>query len=178
MQKGRDGQQISTTGVFVERNDRHCVVYRGTRTALIAAGLAGPRHFPEGQRRFSWHFPKSGTNWGIRRRSGDVYCLTKLKDRHGTVDAEIAAFYRSAEDEARRDAKFQRFLDQVRRGAEHRAPGSAAPVSQSVAAVAAATGHTVPGQVAVRAAPTSSLETLAVATLVFGLTVYLWNRQA
>jgi hypothetical protein len=177
MQKGRDGQQISTTGVFVERNDRHCVVYRGTRTALIAAGLAGSRHFPEGQRRFSWHFPKSGTNWGIRRRGGDVYCLTKLKDRHGTVDAEIAAFYRSAEDRARRDAKFQRFLDQVRAGAEHRAPRPVAPLTQSVAAVAAA-GHAEPSRVAARAAPTSSLETLAVATLVFGLTVYLWTRQA
>ena len=55
MHKGRDGRQINTTGVRIERNDRHCVVYRGTRTALIDAGLAGPEHFPDVNRRLTWH---------------------------------------------------------------------------------------------------------------------------
>lgn len=177
MQKGRDGQQVSTSGIHIERNDRHCVVYRGTRAALVAAGLAGPDHFPEGRRRFSWHFPKSGTNWGISRRSGGVYCLTKLKDRDGAVDAEIAAFYRSARKEASRDSNFQRFLAQVQGGARRPLAGTGSPAALHCG-VAAPNGHAARERPPNRTSATGSLETLAVATLLFGLTVYLWNRQA
>lgn len=183
MHKGRDEHRLAATaGVRVERNDRHCVVYRGTRAALIAAGLARPGHFPEAQRRFSWHFPKSGVNWGVRRKSGEVYCLTKLKDPQGIVDAELTAFYRCAEGAARRDTRFQLFLQQTACAAKaadslparevgdaaHRALTPALPRPAGRPARAARSGAP---------ANASSLETLAFATLLVGLTVYLWTRQ-
>jgi len=181
MHKGRDEHRFAATaGVRVERNDRHCVVYRGTRAALIAAGLARPEHFPEGQRRFSWHFPKSGVNWGVRRKSGETYCLTKLKDPQGTVDAELAVFYRCAEGAARRDPRFQLFLQKVAsdtaaadspparevRNTAHRAPVPARAASRPAAKARSGAQ-----------ANASNLETLAFATLLLGLTVYLWTRQ-
>ena len=167
MHKGRDGRQINTTGVRIERNDGHCVVYRGTRTALIAAGLAGPEHFPDVTRRLTWHFPRTGANWGIRRRAGGIYSLTKLKDRRGLVDAELVAFQRVAVAQARQDPAFQRFLAGVR-GAE--ALGAPVHEAQPLRARAA-----VP---ALRpTARASGLDAIAVATLLFGVTLYLWSRQ-
>ncbi|HEX6003333.1 MAG TPA: hypothetical protein VFZ14_04995 [Burkholderiales bacterium] len=166
MQKGRDGYRLTVAGVRIERNDRHCVVYRGTRYALIAAGLASPRNFPEGQRRFLWHFPKNGVNWGVRRKSGEIYCLTKLKDHQGVVDAELAAFYRTAAGAARQDTGFQRFLAQI--GAP--VPAAARLPRPSLAfapARAAQSAHP----------PRAGLETVALATLLFGVTVYLLSRQ-
>ena len=170
MHKGRDGRQINTTGVRIERNDRHCVVYRGTRAALIDAGLAGPEHFPDVNRRLTWHFPKAGANWGIRRRAGGLYSLTKLKDRRGLVDAELEAFQKAAVTEARRDPAFQRFLAGVGRAPE---PGANARnmLMQPATAVAIAGGR------ASHTARTSGLETIAVATLLVGVTLYLWSRQ-
>lgn len=179
MQKGRDGYQ-TTTGVCIERNDRHCVIYRGTRAALIAAGLARPGHFPEGQRRFSWHFPKSGVNWGVRRKGGDVYCLTKLKDPQGIVEAELTVFYRSAGRAARRDAGFQSFLAQMQREAVRLGEAVLSSDTQrpSIPSRAAGVRRTSGNGGGARAPNTSGLESLAVATLLFGLTVYFWTRQA
>lgn len=181
MQKGRDEHRLAaTTGVRVERNDRHCVVYRGTRAALIASGLARPAHFPEGQRRFSWHFPRTGINWGVRSKGRDVYCLTKLKDGRGVVEAELAAFYRLAEMQARRDTRFQLFLQQIQGDSEDvHGPSGDARRSQPAAALTptrTAPTYRHPSRSADR--PTSGLETLAVATLLVGLTMYLWTRQA
>lgn len=172
MHKGRDGRQINTTGVRIERNDGHCVVYRGTRTALIEAGLAGPEHFPDATRRLIWHFPKTGANWGVRRRAGGIYSLTKLKDRRGLVDAELEAFQRVAVAEARRDPAFQRFLAGVRSSTEPR--GASAGDTHTQPATAAAFAGTPGSRPAARA---SSLDTIAVATLLFGVTLYLWSRQ-
>jgi hypothetical protein len=166
MQKGRDGYRLTMGGVRVERNDRHCVVYRGTRHALISAGLASPRNFPEGQRRFLWHFPRNGVNWGVRRKGGDNYCLTKLKDHRGVVEAELSAFYRTAAGAAREDTRFQRFLAQI--GAP--LPCVAPPARPSLAFAPGSAGQ------AGRASK-SGLETLALATLLFGVTVYLLTRQ-
>lgn len=181
MQKGRDEHRLAATaGVRIERNDRHCVVYRGTRAALIAAGLARPGHFPEGQRRFSWHFPKSGVNWGVRRKHGEMYCLTKLKDPQGVVEAELAAFYGCAEGAARSDTRFQRILQQIVSDTQ------AAPSPASVGRDAAQRPLTAlpvraasqPGRMrSVGEANAANLETLAFATLLVGLTVYLWTRQ-
>ncbi|MGQ0751497.1 MAG: hypothetical protein ACT4PS_13250 [Betaproteobacteria bacterium] len=169
MHKGRDGRQINTTGVRIERNDRHCVVYRGTRTALIEAGLAGPEHFPDVNRRLTWHFPKAGANWGIRRRAGGVYSLTKLKDRCGLVDAELEAFQKAAVAEARRDPAFQRFLAGVGRASETGARDMRLrPATAAFAAMPALRP----------AARTSGLEAIAVATLLVGVTLYFWSRQA
>lgn len=172
MQKGRGYRLATTRGVCVERNDRHCVVYRGARSALIAAGLARPAHFPEGPRRFSWHFPRSGINWGVRRKSADMYCLTKLKDPQGVVEAELAAFYRAAEVEARRDTRFQDFLQRVQGGALGAATGVGQLSSTSAADRRASRAHVV------ARAPATGLETLAVATLLVGLTVFFWTRQS
>jgi hypothetical protein len=168
MHKGRDGRQSNSVGVRIERNDRHCVVYRGTRTALIDAGLAGPEHFPDVNRRLTWHFPKTGENWGIRRRAGGIYSLTKLKDRRGLVDAELAAFQRAAVAEARRDPAFQRFLAGVHRAPE---PGTDARDIRVCAAAAIA------APVSRRPARTNGLEAIAVATLLVGVTIFLWSRQ-
>ena len=166
MQKGRDGYGLTVAGVCVERNDRHCVVYRGTRHALIAAGLASPRNFPEGQRRFLWHFPRNGVNWGVRRKSGDVYCLTKLKDHQGVVEAELASFYRTAAGAAREDTGFQRFLSKI--GAPLPAVGRMPRPSLAFA----------PGAAPSTRMPASGLETVALATLLFGVTVYLLTRPS
>lgn len=116
MQEKRHGPEIAKAAVCMERNDRHFVVYRGTREALVAAGLAKPEHFPRGKRHLSWRYPRFGENWGIRRKNGNVYCLTKLKDRHGMVDAEVGAFRLAAAAEAQRDTAFQRFTSGVRFG--------------------------------------------------------------
>lgn len=168
MHKGRDGRQINTTGVRIERNDRHCVVYRGTRAALIDAGLAGPEHFPDVNRRLTWHFPKAGANWGIRRRAGGIYSLTKLKDRRGLVEAELEAFRKAAVAEARRDPAFQRFLAGVGRVPE---PGARDGLRRYATATAIA------GSRGSHTGRTGSLETIAVATLLVGVTLYLWSRQ-
>jgi hypothetical protein len=165
MHKGRDGRQINTTGVRIERNDRHCVVYRGTRTALIEAGLAGPEHFPEVTRRLTWHFPSSGANWGIRRRAGGIYSLTKLKDRRGLVDAELETFQRAAVAQARRDPAFQRFLAGAR--------GTQAPV----ALVRETQPHRAMAAAPALGSRANGLDAIAVATLLFGVTLYLWSRQ-
>lgn len=148
MQKGRHGSEITTAAVCIESNDRYRVIYRGTREALIAAGLAKPENFPEGTGRLSWHYPRFGQNWGIRRRNGDVYCLTKLKDRRGMVDAEVQAFRLAAAARARRDVSFQRFMERTRTGGERE-----------------------PGQ-------TGSVERLAVAALLVGITIFFWTRRA
>ncbi|MGQ0524520.1 MAG: hypothetical protein ACT4P8_12770 [Betaproteobacteria bacterium] len=168
MHKGRDGRQINTTGVCIERNDRYCVVYRGTRAALIEAGLAGPGHFPDAHRRLTWHFPKAGTNWSIRRKTGGVYALTKLKDSRGIVAAELDAFRTARVAEARRDSGFQRFLDAL-------APASGAPHARTQEA--ATERHARRG--AMRGTEQlNGLETVAVATLLLGFTIYFWTRQA
>lgn len=172
MYKGRDGRQINAIGVRIERNDRHCVVYRGTRAALIEAGLASTAHFPDASKRFTWHFPKSGTNWGIRRRTGGVYSLTKLKDKQGLVDAELKAFSRAALAAARADTGFRQFMDRVQR-AELMPPNNEpasltfTPWPEKRTRAAGGVAINSPG----------GLETIAVATLVFGLTIYLWSRQ-
>jgi hypothetical protein len=172
MYKGRDGRQINAIGVRIERNDRHCVVYRGTRAALIEAGLASTAHFPDASKRFTWHFPKSGTNWGIRRRTGGVYSLTKLKDKQGLVDAELKAFSRAALTAARADSGFRRFMDRVQSAEpmpSHNEPASLTFTPWPEGRARAAGG--------VLTASPGGLETIAVATLVFGLTIYLWSRQ-
>jgi hypothetical protein len=170
MYKGRDGRQINAIGVRIERNDRHCVVYRGTRAALIEAGLASTAHFPDASKRFTWHFPKSGTNWGIRRRTGGVYSLTKLKDKQGLVDAELKAFSRAALTAARADSGFRRFMDRVQS-----ATPLASPNEPSLTLSPWPEGRGRAGG-ALAASP-GGLETIAVATLLFGLTIYLWSRQ-
>lgn len=174
MHKGRDGRQITSAGVYVERNDRHCVVYRGTRAALIEAGLAGPEHFPEGHRRLTWHFPKSGANWSIRRKAGEIYSLTKLKDRRGVVDAELNAFNRAAAAEARRDPAFQRFMEGMRHSRERAGQSTPSNVALPGADWPAARPARGASQ---RAATPGGLEAIAVATFLVGFTIYLWTRQ-
>jgi hypothetical protein len=173
MHKGRDGRQINTTGVCIERNDRYCVVYRGTRAALIEAGLAGPGHFPDAHRRLTWHFPKAGANWSIRRKTGGVYALTKLKDPRGIVAAELDAFRTARVAEARRDSGFQRFLDGLALAgiAPHARAKAWGPIEEATERRAS--------HGATRAAEQlNGLETIAVATLLLGFTIYFWTRQA
>jgi hypothetical protein len=174
MQKGRHGREITTAGVYIERNDRHCVIYRGTREALVAAGLAKSANFPDGNKRLSWRYPKSGENWGIRRKSGDIYRLTKLKDGRGNIDAEIEAFKRAAAAQARGDSKFQHFMARMRSGTERakaaddRFKGGAS--FSDIPRAASGLSARVPEQ-------NGGLEGLAVATLLVGLTLYFWMRQ-
>jgi len=177
MQKGRQGREITTGGVYIERNDRHCVIYRGTRQALIAAGLAKSANFPDGNKRLSWRYPKSGENWGIRRKNGDLYWLTKLKDARGIIDAEIEAFKQAAAAQARGDSQFQHFMARMRCGTEHakaaddRLTGGGSFSGMSRDAKKNGLAARVPEQ-------NSALERVAVATLLLGLTVYFWTRQA
>ena len=182
MQKGRHGREITTAGVYIERNDRHCVIYRGTREALIAAGLAKPGNFPEGNKRLSWHYPKSGENWAMRRKNGDVYCFTKLKDGRGLVDAEVAAFKRAATAEARHDASFQRFMERTRHGLERADRGIQAPAARSARNPSFndfTRGRQNDSRAAERRpAQAGSFERLAVTTLLVGITIYFWMRQA
>lgn len=174
MQKGEHGRDITATAVCIERNDRHRVVYRGTRHALIAAGLVKPENFPEGNGRNSWHYPRVGQNWGLRRKNGDVYCLTKLKDRRGIVDAEVEAFKRVAAARARRDAGFQRFMHRMRAGAERT---SVSPVTQipaqdrDIAFGPHRIAESAPGHI-------GGFERLAAAALVVGITIFFWTRRA
>jgi hypothetical protein len=184
MQKGRLGREITTTGVYIERNDRHCVIYRGTREALIAAGLVKSANFPGGNKRLSWRYPKSGENWGIRRKNGDLYCLTKLKDARGIIDAEIEAFKLAAAAQARGDPRFQHFMERMRRGTE-RADGSAKATDDRLAGrffgniSRGAKNHAGQRGLAGRVPEqNSNLERLAVATLLVGITLYFWTRQA
>lgn len=180
MHKGRDGRQITSAGVYVERNDKRCVVYRGTRAALIEAGLTGPEHFPEGHRRLTWHFPKSGANWSIRRKAGEIYSLTKLKDRRGVVDAELDAFNRAAVAEARRDPAFQRFMEGMRHSRERAGQSAASDMRGQRSALPGADGPTArhASGASPRAATPGGLEAIAVATFLVGFTIYLWTRQA
>jgi hypothetical protein len=176
MQKGRHGREITTGGVYIERNDRHCVIYRGTREALIAAGLAKSTNFPDGKKRLSWWYPKSGENWGIRRKNGELYWLTKLKDARGTIDAEIEAFKQAAAAQARGDSQFQQFMARMRCGTERakaaddRLTGGTSCSDMSREAKKPRLPARVPEQ-------NSALERVAVATLLLGLTVYFWTRQ-
>jgi hypothetical protein len=182
MHKGRHGREITTAGVYIERNDRHCVIYRGTREALIAAGLASPANFPEGNRRLSWHYPKSGENWAMRRKAGDVYCFTKLKDGRGLIDAEVTAFKLAATAEARRDAGFQRFMERMRHGLEQvdRGPRALDARSTSKPSFRDFTRGRQNDSpvVARRPAQAGNFERLAVTTLLVGITIYFWMRQA
>lgn len=181
MHKGRDGRQINWAGVCVERDDRHCVVYRGTRAALIEAGLAGQEHFPEGQRRLTWHFPKSGANWSIRRKAGEIYSLTKLKDRRGVVDAELDAFNRAAVAEARRDPAFQRFMEGMRHSrvrAEQSAASDTRGQTSALPDAKRSPARHASAASARAATPPAGLEAFAVATFLVGFTIYLWTRQA
>jgi hypothetical protein len=182
MQKGRHGREITTMGVYIERNDRHCVIYRGTREALIAAGLVKSANFPGGNKRLSWRYPKSGENWGIRRKNGDLYWLTKLKDARGVIDAEIEAFKLAAATQARGDPQFQHFLERMRRGTE-RAHGGAKAADDRLAGGASFSAISRDAKKTGLAArmpeqQNSALERVAVATLLLGLTVYFWTRQA
>jgi hypothetical protein len=182
MQKGRHRREITTTGVYIERNDRHCVIYRGTREGLIAAGLAKPGNFPEGNKRLSWHYPESGENWAMRRKNGDVYCFTKLKDGRGLVDAEVAAFKLAAAAEARRDASFQRFMERMRHGLERADSGIPLPAARSTQNPSFpdfSHGRQNDSRAAERRpAQAGNFERLAVTTLLVGITIYFWMRQA
>lgn len=173
MQKGRHGREITTAAVCIERNDRHRVVYRGTREALIAAGLAKPENFPEGNGRLSWHYPRFGQNWGLRRKKGDVYCLTKLKDRHGVVDAEVETFKLVAAARAQRDAGFQRFMERMRAGVERTATKVPARVAQNPFR---AVSHDPKRDL--EPGLTVGLERLAAAALLVGITIFFWTRRA
>jgi hypothetical protein len=182
MQKGEHGRDITAAAVCIERNDRHRVVYRGTRQALIAAGLVRAENFPERNGRISWHYPKAGQNWSLRRKNGDVYCLTKLKDRRGIVDAEAEAFKRVAAARARRDAGFQRFMHRMRGGAERTASKlSVSPVTQNPASNSAQDRDIAlgPHRIAERApGHIGGFERLAAAALVVGITIFFWTRRA
>lgn len=182
MQEKRQRSHIVPAGVCIERDEQYFVVYRGSREALIAAGLAKPKHFPPGKKRLSWHYPAVGENWSIRHRYGNVYCLTKLKDRRGIVDNEVGAFKLAAAARARGDTAFQRFLLRLRSGLTRREGARGAPISGT---------RFVPGWDARRgaasAAPHSrisqgrgqadSLGWLAIGTLLAGVTLYLWSRK-
>jgi hypothetical protein len=171
MQKGRHGREITTGGVYIERNDRHCVIYRGTREALIAARLAKSANFPDRNKRLSWRYPKSGENWGLRRKNGDLYWLTKLKDARGTIDAEIEAFKQAAAAQARGDSQFQHFMARMRCGTERAKAADDQLTGGASLSNAKMNGARVPEQ-------NSGLERVAIATLLLGLTVYFWTRQA
>lgn len=187
MQEKKYGPETATAGVCIERDEPYFVVYRGTREALLAAGLTKPENFPEGKKRLSWHYPRTGENWGIRRKKGNVYCLTKLKDRRGIVDAEVAAFKLAAAAEAKRDAGFQRFLGRMRFGIKRadsgpKAPDAATTQSRHRAIPDFPHGH---GNGSARQQQISylasghadSLGRLAVATLLAGITLYFWMRK-
>jgi hypothetical protein len=107
----------------------------------------------------------------LRRKKGDVYCLTKLKDRRGLVDVEVETFKLVAAARARRDAGFQRFMERMRASVERtaiKAPPARVPLSD--------VSHDrkrdlEPGL-------TVGLERLAAAALLVGITIFFWTRRA
>lgn len=180
MHDKRQRPHIVTTGVCIERDDRYYVVYRGTREALIAAGLAKPEHFPGEKKHLSWHYPAAGENWSIRRREGKLYCLTKLKDKRGIVDQELAAFKLAAAARARGDSAFQGFLQRVRDGISRRESARVArsgkvratPCGEARIAAPYARSPQPAGRHA------DALGRLALGTLLAGITLYLWLRKS
>ena len=115
-----------------------------------------------------------------RRRDAEELLVAALLDAgradsaatwaSGLVEAELEAFQKAAVAEARRDPAFQRFLAGVGRALE---PGADARNMLMRPATAVA----IAGRRATHSTRTSGLETIAVATLLVGVTLYLWSRQ-
>ena len=53
------------------------VTYRGSRSALEAAGLAVPAMFPEGSKRRRCNLGQGVPQWRVRRCAGGVFEVTR-----------------------------------------------------------------------------------------------------